>query len=96
MFFHDLLYLIEEEMIVILSKTKTRISSSHMLQRLTDMHRRGEEEGFEYLQRPCRQPRPSDLCLPVDAVLTRVTMSKDQVDRLRVHTGLSQRPEDVH
>jgi serine/threonine protein kinase len=93
LFFHDLLYLIEEDMIIVLSATKSRISSSALLQKLADMRTRAENEGSEYLQRPCPQPRLPNCYDPVDAVLTFLT--EDQVDRLHVHTGLSQRPENV-
>ncbi|UPX10466.1 uncharacterized protein EKO05_0001124 [Ascochyta rabiei] len=94
MFLHDLLYIIEEDMIVVLSATKSRISSSRLLHELGNMRMRVDKEGPAYLQLPCPKPRSPIVYDPVDAVLS-FSLTEDEVNKLHVHSGRSQRPGEV-
>jgi hypothetical protein len=62
-FFHELLWLVEEEMIVV--RAEDRISSQALKRKLDQMVKRPEE--IDYYQMPCRGQRTVKVQTPLEA-----------------------------
>lgn len=75
-YFHDLLYLIEEEMMVI--RAADRIGSRNLRQRLEGMDERvqGNED---YYRTPRTMPRPAKSQDPLDATFKKLSPKKVQI-----------------
>jgi serine/threonine protein kinase len=92
-YFHDLLYLIEEEMVIVLSPSKRRISSIDLVEHLRMMD---ERAGDEYYQQPCDQPRLAKSYDPVGAELRFGIIENLQPGDLPRHRGPSQAALSAH
>jgi hypothetical protein len=95
-FFHDLLYLIEEHMIVAVSETTNRISSARLYEKIHRMDARMDKD-HDYYQIPCIMPRLAAQFDPVYAVFQShlVEQVRSRVHGLEVHRGATQRTKSV-
>jgi len=69
-FLHDLLYVIEEEMLVVVSATINRITSAALYDRVQRMNARMERDPG-YHRVPCAMPRPAAQFQPVHGIFRR-------------------------
>ena len=95
-FFHDLLYLIEEHMIVAVSETTNRISSAGLYEEFSRMNGRMNRDS-DYYQRPCDMPRSAARFDPVFAIFQShlVEQVRSRVRGLDIHRGATQRTKSV-
>lgn len=95
-FFHDLLYLIEEHMIVAVSETTNRISSARLYEKIHQMKVRMDMD-YDYYRIPCGMPRLAAQFDPVYAVFQShlVEQVRSRVQGLDIHKGATQRTKSV-
>lgn len=91
-YLHDLLYLIEEHMIVALSQSTSRISSTELHKQIEALHQRVLRDS-EYYTEPCKTPRIAKLFDPVEAVFAphRRIAIQERVQYNPTHDGKVQR-----
>ncbi|KAH7345790.1 kinase-like domain-containing protein [Pyrenochaeta sp. MPI-SDFR-AT-0127] len=75
-YFHDLLYIIEEEMLVL--RAKDRIKSGNLHHKLSGMGRKALQDS-NYYRMPCEKPRQAKLQAPLDAVFKKLRPRMVQV-----------------
>jgi hypothetical protein len=75
-FFHDLLDVIEDHMIVVLSPGRERIRSEPLLARLSEMYKRVADPTDSYCQYPRPKAREVKELPAVDAQLNKVTVGQ--------------------
>jgi hypothetical protein len=95
-FLHDLLYLIEEQMIVAVSETTSRTTSAKLHDTIHRMNLRMDRE-HGYYQNHCKMPRPARQFLPVEAIFQSdlVDQIQSRVQGLGIHRGPTQRTRSV-
>ena len=95
-FIHDLLYLIEEQMIVAISESTNRITSARLYDTVHRMNLRMDRD-HRYYQTPSKMPRPSTRFDPVQAVFEShlVDQLQSRVQGLGIHRGPTQRTKSV-
>lgn len=95
-FIHDLLYLIEEQMIVAISESTNRITSARLYDTVHRMNLRMDRD-HRYYQTPSKMPRPSTRFDPVQAVFQShlVDQLQSRVQGLGIHRGPTQRTKSV-
>lgn len=96
LFLHELLFIIEERMIVTVSETTNRITSAELHSLISQMCRKMEVDSA-YYQRPCKMPRTAKKFDPVYAVFqsNRVERIQDRIQDLAVHEGPTQRTKSI-
>ncbi|KAF2134963.1 kinase-like protein [Dothidotthia symphoricarpi CBS 119687] len=94
-YFHDLLYLIEEEMVVTLSVNKDRITAVDLFKRMERMHSKVTDYGSDYAKLHRRKSRPAVLYDPVDAVFKSRVRKGLQNTNLVIHKGTSQKAKST-
>ncbi|KAF2274429.1 kinase-like protein [Westerdykella ornata] len=89
-YFHELLDIIEQEMIIVLTPDKERIRSGALLQRIEEMHSRVSNAEKGYCQTPCPQFRELTQDVAFEAELNNTAKGNVQIHKgagLKVHRG---------
>jgi serine/threonine protein kinase len=98
-FIHELLDLIENKMIIVITPGHERIRSGDLLVKLSEMCDKVSDPESSYGSKPCPKKQPLKECLPVDALL--ISRTKDlvkdnslQVDTYQGKTQTSKTPDE--
>ena len=83
-YFHDLLDLIEDHMLVTLSQNQSRGSSSEILQRIRTLHGKVMDPLNIYCRQPCPQQRPPRFETPVQANLNSHAKGEIRTRRIKL------------
>jgi serine/threonine protein kinase len=86
-FVHELLDLIEDQMITVVSAVRERIKTDDLHQRLKDMYRQVTDDSSPYCQIPFPEPRRPKVIRAVDATLhdDALALIKEKEPKLGVH-----------
>jgi hypothetical protein len=90
-FFHALLYIIEEEMLIVLSKDRNRISAPDLVDAMTVVNDKVLAFGHSYCQTPCRKPREPITYNSVKADLKATVLANAHLSTIATHAGKSDR-----
>ncbi|KAF1850799.1 kinase-like protein [Cucurbitaria berberidis CBS 394.84] len=94
-YFHELLDLIETQMIIALSQDRNRIKSPSLLETLERMHRRVMDGTDGYCRKACPKKHVKREPEPVDAILNIMAnkMVRERKPALSTHKGETQKPK---